>query len=120
MSWYKKAKTDIALWLDDERDPRDPYIQQMFGAKGDEIWVQTVEEAMNYINNQNVVYISLDHDLGEGQPTGYDLSKWIEEQAFNGQINRMIWRVHSQNPSGGANISQSMQAAERFWDRNGQ
>ena len=34
----------IRLWLDDERDPRTPEIQQRFGAAGDEVWVRTVGE----------------------------------------------------------------------------
>jgi len=120
MNWYKESQTGVRLWLDDERDPSDPYIQQMFGARGDEIWANTVDEALNYILNENVVYISFDHDLGDDPKNGYDLAKWIEEKAFHGEIGRIEWRVHSQNPSGGSNIAKSMEAAERFWDRNEQ
>jgi len=31
----------MKLWLDDERDPRDPKIQELFGAEGNETWAKT-------------------------------------------------------------------------------
>jgi len=121
MSWYKMAQTNISLWLDDNRDPSDPKIQELFGAKGDEIWVKTVDEAMKYINAGNVDFISFDHDLdNEGErpseKTGYDLAKWIEEGAFDGSIGQMGWNVHSRNPVGAKGIVDAMTNADRFWE----
>lgn len=36
----------MKVWLDDERDPQDPSIQEDFGARPDMIWVKTAEEAI--------------------------------------------------------------------------
>lgn len=121
MNWYIKnikISSNINLWLDDERNPQDPFIQKNFGSKGDEVWVKTVEEAIPYINQNNVQHISFDHDLGENIQTGQDLAKYIEEKAFNNEISPIEWRVHSQNPSGAANIVNTMRSADRFWQRH--
>lgn len=121
MNWYiknMKMSSNIYLWLDDERDPKDPFIQKNFGAKGNEIWVNTVEEALPYINQGNVAFISFDHDLGENIQNGHDLAKYIEEKTFNNEIGPIEWRVHSQNPSGATNIRNTMQSADRFWQRH--
>ncbi len=110
-----RIASGISLWLDDERDPRDSFIQERFGAKGNEMWVKTVEEAINILKNQNVESISFDNDLGEGKLEGYNLAKWIEEEAFNKRINRLNWRIHSANPQGKKHIEMAMISAERFW-----
>lgn len=107
----------IHLWLDDERDPAVALIQQQFGARGNELWVKTVAEALSYIEQGNVASISFDHDLGEGQPTGYELAKIVEERAFKGEIKPLRWKVHSANPQGANNIAAAMTSAERFWHR---
>ncbi len=105
----------IHLWLDDERDPAHPATQKRYGSTGDEVWVKTVPEAMEYLQRCTVESISLDHDLGEGQATGYDLAKWIEKQAYNWTIPPFKWEVHSSNPSGAFNIRMALSAANKFW-----
>jgi hypothetical protein len=118
MNWYKISygSNGIRLWLDDERDPQDSFIQSEYGADGNELWVKTAEEARGMLNNGNVSYISFDHDLGLGE-SGYSLANWIEEKAFNGELPRLEWRVHSANPVGKTNIERAMISAERFWNR---
>lgn len=106
----------IWLWLDDQRDPSDPFIQKSFGAQGSEIWVTTVEEAQIYIKNGNVIGISFDNDLGQGKKEGYDLAKWIEEKAYFKKIPRLQWKIHSQNPKQRDRIRQAMENADGFWD----
>lgn len=105
----------MKLWLDDERDPKDPYIQKNFNATPDMIWVKTVEEAIVLINSGNVESISFDHDLGLNQKTGYDLAKYIEEGAHKGTINAMNFFVHSQNPIGCKYIKAALRSAKRAW-----
>lgn len=105
------------LWLDDERDPRDPFIQSEFGAEGDELWVKTASQAIYCLNQGGVTHISLDHDLGPSSGTGMDVAKWIEEQAFHGTLNRLVWFVHSLNPVGAKNIMQAMMQADKYWSR---
>lgn len=60
----------MRIWLDDERDPTNPLVQQQFGATGSEVWVKTAEKLINYIKSGTVEYISFDHDLGEGLNRG--------------------------------------------------
>jgi hypothetical protein len=88
----------MKLWLDDERDPTDPFIQSEFGATGDEVWVKTASQAIDRLRNCKVTSISLDHDLGPDAGDGYQVACWIEKNANN--IGRMNWYVHSMNPVG--------------------
>ena len=107
----------MRLWLDDERDPRDPKIQCGFGAEGDEIWVKTASAAIAYLNQGQVESVSLDHDLGPPSAgTGMDVAKWIEEQAFFGTLPRLTWSVHSKNAVGAKNMTQALVKADEFWD----
>lgn len=106
----------IKLWLDDERDPKNPEIQSKFGAEGDEVWVKSAGTAIQYLKQGNVESISLDHDLGSGCGTGMDVAKWIEEQAFHGTLPRLWWAVHSMNPVGRKDMTRAMKKAEEFWN----
>jgi hypothetical protein len=123
MSWYKKSQVQtIKLWLDDERDPKNPQIQQLFGAEGDEIWVKTASEAIQKIQTGNVSYVSLDHDLGpvvSGAGTGYEVAKFIEKGAFEGTVSKLTWHIHSQNASGAMNMLMALKNADRYWERRG-
>lgn len=107
----------MQLWLDDKRNPQDHLIQREFGAVEGMVWVKTVDEAKEYIKQGNVDYISFDHDLSTPQ-TGYDLAKWIEEQAFLGVIAPIIWCIHSQNMVGRANIDRAMRNADKYWRKS--
>lgn len=117
MNWYKKAQKTIDLWLDDERDPTNPKIQQQFGAKDNEIWVKTVPEAIKYISQGNVASIAFDNDLGTKEE-GYDLAKWIEGKAYNKEISRLRWSIHSQNKPAALRIEKAMENADKYWDKN--
>ena len=107
----------MKLWLDDERDPKKPFIQSEFGAEGDEIWVKTAYQAICYLKQGNVESISLDHDLGESAGTGMDVAKWIEEQAFHGTIPRITWMIHSKNTVGVKNMTKALIKADEFWNQ---
>lgn len=106
----------MKLWLDDERDPTQTYIQSNFGADGDEVWVKTAAQAIHYLKQGDVVSISLDHDLGSGAGTGLDVAKWIEEQAYHRTLPRLSWSVHSMNPVGRKDIARAMRKADEFWN----
>ena len=98
----------IYFFLDDIRDPPQdgnqwrvarsvPLLQEMIGEM-----VETGE----MLEAKTVVF-SLDHDLGDNQPTGYDFLKMIEEAVYTmgppeGQ--HMDFRVHSANPVGHENM----------------
>ena len=117
MKIYKISQSNkIRLWLDDERDPKNKFVQDNFGAIGDEIWVKTPQEAIEYLKTKNVIFISFDHDLGHGLE-GKEVSNWIEEASFNNLIPKLDWRVHSKNPVGANEIYNAMISAERFWNK---
>lgn len=105
----------IDLWLDDERDPEDTRIQEVFGSFTGMVWVKTAEAAINRLVAGNVRYVSFDHDLGTTK-TGYDVAKWIEEQAYLGTIPRLNWSIHSLNPRGAKYISSAMSNADKYWE----
>jgi len=118
LSWYKEAQSGIAVWLDDERDPQSDIGRQK-GASGSETWVKTAPEAIQLLENGNVASISLDHDLGPDENgSGYDVAKWIEEQAYHGNLPRLQWAVHSDNPVGVKNMRAALEQANKFWERN--
>ena len=78
----------MKLYLDDIRDAPD------------KSWLvcRTAPEAIKQLQKGNVAVISLDHDLGSGQPTGYDVIKWIEKEVFTNKFTPpAIITVHSMN-----------------------
>lgn len=66
---------------------------------------RTVNEAKDYLQNNQVSIISLDHDLGEDSlgrllPTGYDLVKYICEKGI--KVEKIF--LHTDNPVGRDNM----------------
>jgi hypothetical protein len=108
----------MKLWLDDERNPKDKEIQSLFGSNGDETWVKTASQAINRLKSKAVTFISLDHDLGPNAGTGLDVAKWIEEQAYYGNIPKLTWFVHSMNPVGNQNIVNCLSKADEYWQNS--
>ncbi|MFY4731231.1 cyclic-phosphate processing receiver domain-containing protein [Nitrospira sp. BLG_2] len=95
------------VWLDDERPmPPDYHIH-----------VRTAEDAIALLETGKVTKISLDHDLGQVK-TGYDVAKWIEENAIKGTLTKLCIRVHTQNPVGRQNICAACQNAMKYWGDN--
>lgn len=107
----------MKVWLDDERDPNDPIIQQQFGATPDMVWVKTSKDAIELLRNGKVEFLSLDHDLGPDDD-GYKVARWIEEQAYFKQLKPLKWAIHSQNSVGSNNIKMAMLAAHEYWTLN--
>ncbi len=88
------------LFLDDERFPPDDGAEWMV--------IRTVADAIDFMINECPAFISFDHDLGENQPTGYDLVNWMIERDLDEGCNFIPtdfeFYVHSQNPVGAENI----------------
>lgn len=109
----------MKIWLDDERDPdnQDWWVEFPQLSEGGWTWVKTVEEAQSIIEGGGVTFISFDNDLGQPKE-GIHLANWIEEKAFNGELPRIGWEVHSKNTVRGPDIAIAMKNADRFWSRN--
>lgn len=92
----------MKLFLDDERFPP--------GTGEGWTIVRTMGEAVAYMDaNGCPPFISFDHDLGDGEPTGYDLINWMIERDLD-EAGAFIpadfdFYVHSQNPTGRDNIN---------------
>ena len=95
----------MKLFLDDVRPAPDGWHR-----------VPTVAAAKALLtSNEKINEISLDHDLGEGQETGYDLLKWIERQvAIVGFVPPPIIKIHSANPVGKKNMEAAIERIKRF------
>jgi len=93
-----------SLFIDDERAPNN------FPPVGDKwVIVRTMEEAVRYIDAAGFPqFITFDHDLGEDEPSGMDIAKWLiaQDQRSNGKClsDEFTFAVHSQNSPGTANI----------------
>lgn len=91
------------LFLDDERMPADWMLEQT-----DCMIARTVEEAEEIILEYGLPdIVSLDHDLGKDQQTGYDFVKWLIEKDLDGALNISViskFYVHSQNCVGADNM----------------
>jgi len=99
----------IRIWLDDIRPMPDDFTH----------WCKTPQQAIHLLSKVDVDHISFDHDLGLTDMNNGDMvAKYIETRAFQGDLPRLTWAIHSANPVGRQNIEASMQSAERFWDRN--
>lgn len=97
----------MRIWLDDERPMPDD---------GFDIHVKTAKDAIKLLRTGEIEFISLDHDLGpEEAGTGYDVARWIEEQAYNCALERVDWEIHSANPVGRKNMEAALNNANKWW-----
>lgn len=109
----------MKLWIDDIRPMPKGYDVQAFSA----------DEAIEILKTMNITHVAFDHDLGDvkttdgpivtwdqHEKTGYDVAKWIEEQAFNDRIDPITYSIHSSNPEGRKKIERTMQKAVEYWN----
>lgn len=98
-----------SIFLDDERYPSEknplPYETRIF---------RTGEEALDYIKrNGPPLFISFDHDLGDGVMNGYDFAKELVRLDLDSEKTFLPegfdFQVHSQNPIGARNIIMYLQ-----------
>lgn len=100
-----------SLFLDDERSPP-------MSIPDDWVISRTVAEAKNLIDLNGLPWrASLDHDLGDNEPTGYDFMWWLVRQDLDGRYDLTTIRsfyVHSQNPVGAENINKLYNGYTKF------
>lgn len=99
------AKPKLRLYIDDIR-PVPP---------GFDLVARNYQDAVNYLMDGNIGFVSFDHDLGT-KHTGYDIAKFIEQSAFTGTLSKIMWAIHSANPVGVKNITAAMNSADRLWE----
>ncbi len=97
----------VKLWIDDQRPP----------PSQDWVWASNLKEAYEAIVRYPLIkIISFDHDLGE-EDTTMPIALWLEEQAYHGYGEPIIWRVHSYNPVGRRNLIDTLERADFYWEQ---
>jgi hypothetical protein len=101
------------IYLDDIRNPEQTDVPWVV-VRDTQSAFRMVLDAF-YCRSEDIV-LSLDHDLGEGAPTGYDLVSQIEcaiaiSDDFRPNINFII---HSQNPVGASNMRKCIDSINKM------
>lgn len=86
----------MKLYLDDLREPK---------TSG---WLiaRDVKTALILFKTGLVTEMSLDHDLGENAPTGYDFLREVEELVVTQGYTLPMCNIHSANPVGVSRMNQ--------------
>jgi hypothetical protein len=97
----------MKLYLDDERPAPEGWVL-----------VKTSREAIEVLCTGTVEELSLDHDLGDGNGSGYDVLTWLEEQVYFGRMScpKSI-HIHSANPVGCQRMKQVISSLLSIKDR---
>lgn len=99
------------IWLDDERDPPDDTWE----------WVKTAGACIAAIKSaqREETLVSLDHDLGERQATGYDVLKWLEVAVFEKRSFICPYiSVHTANPPARERMNAAIGSIETYLRRS--
>lgn len=97
----------MKLWLDDLRPKPSGY----------DAHAKTAEECIDIIEKNNVIVLSLDHDLGT-KATGYDVACHIEKNAH--RIKPMMIQIHSANQGGAKRMKLAIKNAYKAWGLPGE
>ena len=99
------------LWLDDEREAPSS------------LWTRarTAKEAIQLLEQADFDVVSLDHDLGEGAGTGYDVANYIEERAaLDPEFKIPEVLVHTDNGPARVRMALAAESIRRIKERRGQ
>ena len=93
----------MKLYVDDERTAPEGWEQ-----------AYNYKQAIEYLENNEVTHLSLDHDLGSSLgATGYDIMKWIEFQVFTEDFPLPEITFHTANPTGRENMQRALDSIKR-------
>jgi hypothetical protein len=78
----------MRIYLDDQRPTPEGWVRTF-----------TVQETIDLLqkHGDEVTHVSLDNDLGEGQPEGYKVVDWIEWQVATAGYRPPAMQIHSAN-----------------------
>jgi len=94
----------MKVYLDDERATPDGWTR-----------TYTVAETIGLLQIAEVSHLSLDNDLGEGEPEGHTVLTWLEQQVFYDPSFPMpIVSIHSANPVRVAYMKRVLDSIERI------
>lgn len=99
----------MKIYLDDLRPTPEGYAR-----------TYTVEETIEAIKkfDGKIQVLSLDNDLGYGLKEGYQVMRWLEEQAYHGTIQPIPKIIfHSQNSSAVHEMKMARTNCYKYWER---
>ena len=105
----------MKLWLDDER-PAPKGYRRCYNPE--EVICHIYNEDINHPYNEDITEISLDHDLGEGMGTGYDVLLWIEKQVHLYGYVPPILKVHYANSSARLKMENAIRSIYKYSQQN--
>jgi hypothetical protein len=118
------------LFIDDERNLQDVTWapRRMQERYREQQWtvVRNRDQAIQAIINHGLIapnFISFDHDLGNNEPTGFNIAQWIVDQHMDGNLEipaDFDFYVHSMNPVGRENIERYLRNYIRHLEYDGQ
>lgn len=96
------------LILDDEQGRHDVF----------DVWLEehavkhaySVQSAVAFMFNTKFDVVFLDHDLGEGRPTGYEIAKWMATEMSKTKWPGLVV-IHSLNPFGAERMHSTLREA---------
>jgi hypothetical protein len=94
------------------------YLDDRRKAPEDWILVKTPEEAINLLSSGSVKEISLNHDLGLPDKTGYDVLLWIEFEVLTNNFVPPNIIIHTSNPSARIKMEWAVGAIKKFHKEN--
>lgn len=100
----------MKIFLDDVRPTPKDFIR-----------TKTVQTTIRLLfwNNGKVEVLSLDNDLGVGFEEGRHVARWVEEQAFLGNLLPIPKLVcHSDNTVAKDDMEKAFKNAQKFWAKN--
>jgi hypothetical protein len=111
----------MRVWLDDDRDPKNKFVIENYGADPSLFWVKNPGQMVQLIESGVVTFIHFDHYLGHGWEspcTGAEIAEFIEGMAFKNKIKPIDWDVHTDSSEGKKLIIRAMRSAEGHWKRH--
>lgn len=112
-NYGRSGDDNLLLFIDDERYPV-PFGSMYIS--------RTMVEVKELMKTEKFLpaFISFDHDLGEYQPSGMDIAKWLIDQELENNYvfpPEFTHYVHSQNPVGRDNINGLFKSFWKFKNR---
>jgi hypothetical protein len=94
----------MKIYMDDARDTPNGWTR-----------TYTVDETIKVLLTRTVTHLSLDNDLGDGQPEGYKVVDWLEETIYNDMTFPLPEvTVHSSNASRVEYMQRALRSIERI------
>lgn len=118
---------DIALWLDDVRDPSAPHwapVAAAGAAGGDVVWARTCAaftaavDAILATPGLRLVAVMLDWDLSvtdPGGPNGVEAARWLRERLVDAGHGPIALSCHSSSTSGRAEVEAHLALLRAAW-----